>query len=50
MKGLLWKDYYVINRQMRFFAIIILVFSILPNYYIQLFACLLYTSDAADEL
>lgn len=38
MKGLLWKDYYVINRQMRFFAIIILVFAILPNYYIQLFA------------
>lgn len=38
MKGLLWKDFYVINRQMRFFAIIILVFAILPNYYIQLFA------------
>lgn len=38
MKGLLWKDYYVVNRQMRFFAIIILVFAILPNYYIQLFA------------
>lgn len=38
MKGLLWKDYYVVNRQMRFFAIIILLFSILPNYYIQLFA------------
>ena len=38
MKGLLWKDFYVINRQMRFFAIIILLFSVLPNYYIQLFA------------
>ena len=38
MKGLLWKDFYVINRQMRFFAIILLVFAILPNYYIQLFA------------
>lgn len=38
MKGLLWKDFYVINRQMRFFALIILVFAILPNYYIQLFA------------
>lgn len=38
MKGLLWKDFYVINRQMRFFALIILVFAVLPNYYIQLFA------------
>lgn len=38
MKGLLWKDFYVINRQMRFFAMIILLFSVLPNYYIQLFA------------
>lgn len=38
MKGLLWKDFYVINRQMRFFAMIILSFSVLPNYYIQLFA------------
>lgn len=38
MKGLLWKDFYVINRQMRFFAVIILLFAVLPNYYIQLFA------------
>lgn len=54
MKGLLWKDFYLINRQMRFFFLIILVFAVLPNYYIQLFAItyaglLPYSTIAHDE-
>ena len=54
MKGLLWKDFYLINRQMRFFFLIILVFAVVPNYYIQLFAItyaglLPYSTIAHDE-
>lgn len=54
MKGLLFKDLYVLTGQMRFFLILVLIFAILPGYSMSSFAIvyaamLPYTSIAYDE-
>lgn len=54
MKGLLLKDFYVLNRQMKLYTLIILVFAAIPYAYMQLFAVVYaalipYTAMAHDE-
>ena len=54
MKGLLLKDCYILQRQMKWFMGLILVFALLPNAYLQLFAIVYgalvpYTTIAHDE-
>lgn len=54
MKGLLLKDFYVLNRQMKLYILFILVFAVIPYSYLQLFAVayaaiLPYSAAALDE-
>lgn len=54
MKGLLLKDCYILQRQMKWFVVLIFVFALLPNAYLQLFAIVYgalvpYTTIAHDE-
>ena len=54
MKGLLLKDFYVLNRQMKLYLWFILVFAVIPFSYLQLFAVvyaaiLPYSTASLDE-
>lgn len=54
MKALLWKDICLLRRQLRLFIIAVLVFAVIPNSYVQLFAVayasmLPYNTIALDE-
>lgn len=38
MKGLLWKDFYILKKSMKFYLLIFLFMAVVPSHYFQLFA------------